>query len=240
MISNCINENQIDCIVHTATNYGREGASLSEILEANLVLPLTILKAMSSTSKKATFINTDSFFNKGNNVYSPLIDYSLSKKSLLEWLVFFSDSFPVINMRIEHIYGPNDVAAKFIPSITKKLSDPSTTSIDLSPGLQVRDFIYIDDVVEAFYLVVENHSDQTQIGFVEYQIGTGEGTTIRDLVRKIAKLSESNSILDFGALPYRDKEIMTSISDKGFQERFKWTHQTTLESGLIEVISRLK
>jgi nucleoside-diphosphate-sugar epimerase len=240
LIKKSIVENRIDCVVHAATNYGREEASLSEIFESNLILPLQILKELSKLEKRVTFINTDSFFNKENNIYSPLIDYSLSKKSLLEWLMYFSDLFPVINMRIEHIYGPGDGIAKFIPSITQKLLDPKTTSIDFSPGLQIRDFVYIADVVDSFCVLIKNISGETQNGFVEYQIGTGEGTTIRDMVNHLAILTNSNSRLEFGALPYREREIMSSISNKSFQNEYQWKHQTTLEKGLIEVISKLR
>lgn len=239
LIGSCITESNIDCVVHTATNYGREGTDLSEILESNLVLPLQILKKIAEGNKNITFINTDSFFNKDNNIYSPLIDYSLSKKSLLEWLIYFSDLFPIINMRIEHIYGPNDGSEKFIPSITSKLVDTKTTEINLSLGLQVRDFIYISDVVDTYCIVIEDISKNIKNGFIEYQIGTGQATTIKELVIKMASISGTNSSLIFGALPYREKEIMSSVSNKNFQTKFNWTHKTTLEKGLTEVITKI-
>ena len=240
LISSCITESNIDCVVHTATNYGREGTDLSEILDSNLILPLKILKEIAKKRKNITFINTDSFFNKDNNVYSPLIDYSLSKKSLLEWLFYFSDLFPIINMRIEHIYGPNDGPGKFIPFVTEKMLDTKIKKIDFSPGLQVRDFIYIADVVDAFCLIVKDISVDVPNGFVEYQIGTGTPTSIKDLVQKMASISGSNADLIFGALPYREKEIMSSVSNCDFQTKYNWTHRTNLEKGLLEVITSLK
>ena len=227
---------EIDCVVHTATNYGRNNPILSEIFESNLILPLQILKDIAKTGKNITFINTDSSFNKDNYIYSPLIDYSLSKKSLLDWLIYFSNQLPIVNMRIELMYGPNDGVDRFISSIIKKLLDPQTQKINLSPGLQIRDFIYISDVVDAFSLLIENVTGERQHNFIEYQIGTGVGITIKDLVQQIATISESKAELIFGALNYRQNEIMSSVSDKSFQYEFNWEHKISVAEGLSKII----
>ena len=47
-------ENEIDCIIHTATNYGKKREKISEIIETNVVFPLKLLEI-------ATFFNTDTF-----------------------------------------------------------------------------------------------------------------------------------------------------------------------------------
>ena len=66
----------IDTIIHTATEYGRNETPMFKILEANLLLPLRLAELGISKGGK-TFINTDTYFNKGKTSYSNLLNYSL-------------------------------------------------------------------------------------------------------------------------------------------------------------------
>ena len=71
----------IDTIIHTATEYGKNETPMFKTLEANLLLPLRLAELGISKGVK-TFINTDTFSNKGKSSHSILLDYSSSKKSL--------------------------------------------------------------------------------------------------------------------------------------------------------------
>jgi nucleoside-diphosphate-sugar epimerase len=201
-------------------------------------LPLQILKVISARSagggekKRIAFVNVDSFFNKSGNIYTPLINYSLSKKSLLDWLVHFSESIPVINMRVEHMYGPGDNDIKFIPLLMNKLLTPSITEIPLSPGMQIRDFIHVSDVSNAFALLLRGLNSHLGNGFTEYQIGTGVGTSIRELASRMKYQSGSKAILNFGAVPYSHKEIMSSMADSVFSQKFNWAYSISLNDGI--------
>ena len=60
-----------------------------------------------------------------------------------------------INARLFHLYGPSDKPTKFVNSIIQSLKNNLPT-IDLTSGTQRRDFIYIDDAIEAFLLIILN------------------------------------------------------------------------------------
>ncbi len=98
---------QVDTIIHVATEYGRGDAPLYSILDANLILPLRLAE-LGIAGGVRCFINTDSFFNKYGNSYSNLLNYSLSKKSLLNWLEKLAGDLKIINVVLEHMYGPGD------------------------------------------------------------------------------------------------------------------------------------
>ena len=87
----------IDTIIHTATEYGRDETPIFKILEANLLFPLRLAELGINHGVK-TFINTDTYFNKGKISHSYLLNYSLSKKYLLFWLDKLSDKIKVINV----------------------------------------------------------------------------------------------------------------------------------------------
>jgi nucleoside-diphosphate-sugar epimerase len=101
-------EQHIDYVIHTACHYGRNGDSFSEIVETNLIFSLKILEACLKFSTD-TFFNTDTLLNKYLNVYT------LSKKHFVDWLEQNSDKIRVVNLKLEHLYGPKDDASKFVP-----------------------------------------------------------------------------------------------------------------------------
>ncbi|WP_022854419.1 NAD-dependent epimerase/dehydratase family protein [Thermodesulfatator atlanticus] len=222
-------EYEIDVVIHTATKYGRKGESVREIVEANLYFPLQLLE-ISISFNTGTFLNTDTILCKYLNYYS------LSKKQFVEWLKIFSEKIRVINLKLEHIYGEKDDTTKFIPWIINQLLK-NVEEIKLTEGKQKRDFVYVQDVVEAYYMVLI-HIDNLEKRFYEYEIGSGNSMQIRTLVELIKKLTGNNkTFLHFGALPYRENEIMESRANLEMIKRdIGWFPKVSLEEGLLRTI----
>ena len=108
--------------------------------------------------------------------------------------------------------------------------------LDLTRGEQVRDFIYIDDVVSALLLTVQNSASAPR-AFYEFGLGSGVGVRVRDLVETIHQLTGSSSTLNFGALPYRANEIMLSVADTRYLHDLGWSPQVALAEGLARTIA---
>ena len=226
-------ENKVDIVIHTATKYGRKNEKASDILKSNLNFPLELLEI-------ATFFNIDTFFNTDTVLCKYLNYYSLSKKQFTEWTKLFCNKIKIINLKLEHMYGEKDDLTKFIPFIIKQLL-MNVNKIKLTKGEQERDFIYVSDVVNAYYdifLQVENFAK----GFHEYEIGSGEAIKIKSLVQLLKRLTNNkNTILGFGELPYRENEIMESKSNiKKIKEEVEWQPQVALKEGLLKVIDWYK
>jgi nucleoside-diphosphate-sugar epimerase len=225
--------NNIDCIIHTATEYGRKDTSISKILEANLILPIKLIE-LAIKFNVTSFVNTDSYFNKDNSSYSNLLNYSLSKKVLVKWLRQLSSKIRVINIILEHMYGPNDSQSKFIEYIIQEIGIKKSKNIDLTHGHQKRDFIYIDDVVDAFTIIVE-HSLNNELTYSTYEIGSGKSIEIRKIVDLIKKISKSNTNLKFGEIPYRSDEIMESKADIIQITSLGWSPKINIENGISSI-----
>lgn len=218
----------IDIIVHCATNYGRKEIDNITLLKANLILPLTLLQ-LGVAHKVKTFINTDTVLDKRVSYYS------LSKYQFKEWLNVYSSEITSVNVCLEHFYGPFDDNSKFVTFIIQSLLK-GVEQIDLTKGEQKRDFIYIDDVVDAFLKIIEN-SCRLGTGFYQYEIGSGRTIAIRDFVMLAKKFANNhNTLLNFGALPYRQNEVMESEVDISEIRKLGWHPRTTLEEGLKKTI----
>jgi nucleoside-diphosphate-sugar epimerase len=223
-------ENNFDAIVHVATEYGRNNTSIYKILETNLILPLKLVELGIKYNVKA-FINTDSYFNKENTTYSNLLNYSLSKKSLLIWLKQLSKHIKVANVVLEHIYGPYDSNTKFVENLIQQVAIHKVNRVSLTHGHQKRDFIYVDDVTDA-YITILHHVVNHDIAYNLFEIGTGNSIEVRELACLIKKISNSNTELGFGDIPYRSDEIMDSKASISHHTELGWNAKISLEEGI--------
>lgn len=231
-------EHRVDVVMHTATTYRKKGNDNAAIIESNLLLPVKLIDLSISHNTK-TFINTDSFFNSENINYQYLGCYSLSKKQLVEWLKLLSDKIQILNLKLEHLYGPKDSANKFVMwLINECINNPP--ELKLTKGEQKRDFIYVSDAVSAFLLTLKKRKELSN--YSEFEVGTGKGTTIRDFAINVKKSVSAatgkgiNTIFNFGAIPYSAGEIMESKADNSALKQLGWKYNILLNDGIEKTV----
>lgn len=228
-------ENKVEVIIHTATEYGRGNGVISKILEANLILPIRLIE-LGIEYKTTCFINTDSYFNKGSGSYSNLLNYSLSKKSLLVWLRQFSNQIRVINVTLEHMYGPWDSRSKFVENLIQEVAVERIHRVHLTHGHQKRDFVYVDDVAEAFIKLIK-YGCTHEFTFKNFEVGTGKSVQVRDFAQMVKDISHSTSILGFGDIGYRSDEMMDSKADISTLAELGWAPMIDIREGLSRIIA---
>lgn len=230
-ISTAFEENNIDVVLHTACSYGRANESLVDMLEVNLMFGLELID-QGIRHDCGLFINTDSMLPKTLN------KYSLSKTQFVEWLHYFSGDMRVANLKLEHMYGPKDDDKKFVSwmldGFSKKIEE-----INLTAGEQKRDFIYISDVVSAFMIVIA--AEQGSTTFSEFEVGTGYSVTVRSFVEKLKQkyvqvFGEIDTRLNFGALPYREGELMEVVVDNSALAAMGWRPKMSLDDGITMLL----
>ncbi len=194
------NEN-VDIVIHAATLYGRNQEQLITMEKVNVEFPLTVIEEAIKHEVKM-FVNTSTILAKNLN------PYALTKNHFEDWLSLYSDKIKCINLKLDHFYGPNDKPIKFIAWIIQQLKK-NVDYIDLTEGAQTRDFIYIDDVVLAFNTVIENEAKLSVGKLNTFEVGTGNKTSIKELVLTIKKeMNNHKTVLNFGAIPYRKNEVL--------------------------------
>lgn len=220
-----------DIVIHTACSYGRKQENIITIYDINTRLGLVILNAISKLNKPVTFINTDTVLNEDVNAYA------LSKKQFVKWgkLIAFNSSEKIkfINIILQSTFGPNDDTIKLIPHLLES-SINNVKYLDLTPGEQKRDFIFIADVVDA-YMIIINKSKFLQ-NFIDVDVGSGTAVSIKEVARTIIQLTKSKTELRFGALPYRYSEPMLCVANTTYLRSLGWRPMYTLESGLKKII----
>jgi nucleoside-diphosphate-sugar epimerase len=223
-------------IVHTATCYGRKGESPDQVLRANTLFPLELMVTAALFSTSALF-NTSTYFSTSTSLYKYLNYYSLSKKQFSEWGQQFANDGKIrfVDILLEHMYGPGDDDSKFSSFVVRSCLQ-NVPHIPLTLGEQKRDFIHIADVVSAYSALIEHESGRGA-GFMSYEVGSGVPVRIREFVELAHRYSGSESTLDFGALPYRENEIMETSADISALRTIGWQPAIDLHDGLQEMIS---
>jgi nucleoside-diphosphate-sugar epimerase len=226
---------KVHAVVHVATCYGRNGETPYEVFEANLVFPIRLLEVALNFGVES-YLNTDTFFNTKNERNVCMSSYALSKHQFNEWGRSLGSAGLVkfINLRLEHLYGPLDGAQKFAMYIIRNCLN-NVPEINLTLCEQTRDFVHVDDVVQAYVCILDKGSE-LGMGHHEFGIGSGLAVSVREFVNIVHRLTNSRSVLLFGALPHRKDEIVHSQANTSRLEECGWRCHMSLEQGLQKTI----
>jgi len=225
-------EHIFDIVINTVTAYGRKDNSIATIIETNLLFGLKLLE-LSVKHNINAFINTDTLLDRNINTYA------LSKAQLVDWMKYFSQisTTKIINIKIEHMYGLLDDENKFIYWLINQLKQ-NVKEIDLTSGIQKRDFIYISDIVKAYENIVENINVFNT--YEEFELGTGKSIEVKKFIelitRKLNKEHTVNTQLNFGAIKYREGENMNMCADITNLEKLGWKPVIGFEEGIKKII----
>jgi nucleoside-diphosphate-sugar epimerase len=232
-----LNSNSI--IVHLATNYGREdfNSITHQVSKVNLELPSMLLEE-SLSNPPSLFINCDSYYLKGGNARLALRSYVDTK---LEFRKILNQNFSFIDfvtLQFEHIYGPEDSLKKFIPMIVSTALT-RTKEIDLTGCEQQRDFLFVEDAASAIILMMKNQMNSSNWARV-VEVGTGQTTSLMELVNLVIAESDSKLIPNFGALPYISGEIGLSVANPETLIELGWVPKVSLKNGIRKTINYYK
>ena len=141
--------------------------------------------------------------------------------------------------RFVNIYGPGDVNwDRIIPGTIKSLIN-NKKPILRSNGRFLRDYLFIDDVVNG-YIMLGNAMQNKKLKGIAINFGSGKPITVLNLVKKMLKINNNNS--KFYIIKNKVKnEIKDQYS--GYQlakETMNWKPKISLEEGLIKTFSWYK
>ena len=155
-----------------------------------------------------------------------------STKFLLELHKKFN--FPSTILRLYLVYGPNQDLNRIIPITI--INAIKNRKFDCSSGNQLRDFIYVDDVIKAIIKALKNKNTSGEI----INIGSGKPTTIKKTIISICKLAGGGNP-QFGKIDFRKDEILELYPNISKAKKFlKWKPKVSLYSGIVKTISYFK
>jgi nucleoside-diphosphate-sugar epimerase len=137
-------------------------------------------------------------------------------------------------LRYFNPYGPGQFKKMAVPSMIAKAKAGETLEI-FGDGEQVRDFIYIQDMVKASIA-----AQQVGGAFEIFNVGTGAEETINDLAREIVSLTSSTSTIKHLPIPEerQNLEVHYRVADiSKLTSMTAWQPETSLTVGLKRLLA---
>ena len=144
--------------------------------------------------------------------------------------LFKKKKFPSTVLRLYLAYGPRQDVNRFLPIIIKGCI--KNQKFPCSKGVQLRDFIHVDDVVDAILKSLINKNARGQI----INIGSGKPRKIKKVIEDVQKISKGG-YPQYGTFKLRKFEILKLYpSIKKAKNKINWKPKISFEKGLRSTI----
>jgi UDP-glucose 4-epimerase len=237
-----------DVIFHLAAQMDVRVSVARPVFDAtvNVIGSLNVFEgAVAAGVKKVVFAGSggtlygtpEKFPTKESAAQRPESPYGVAKKAVGEYLYYYrrQRGLEYTVLALANVYGPRQNPhgeAGVVAIFSSKLLDRERPSI-FGDGSQTRDFVYADDVVDAFIRAVEKG------GGLTLNIGTGVETSVQQLYDLMAKLTGFREAAHHRAA--RTGELQRSAVDAGrAQIHLGWKPFTVLEDGLARTLEHFK
>lgn len=222
-----------DYIFHLAAVMSKADKDRDMVMKVNYDATKNLLDSYGSYGR-FVYISTSEFyygnvppFREDMNL-SPITPYSESKLLCENYCNnLIAQGKPIVIVRPPIVYGPGQGFGMFIPTLV--ITCLSNEEFRMTKGEQTRDFIFVDDLVDA---LVQALSSDSAVGQT-INVGTGNPTRLMEVVRIVQKLTQSKSNIQLGAIPYKDNEAMEYYHDISKARRLLgWSPRFSLKDGL--------
>jgi nucleoside-diphosphate-sugar epimerase len=158
---------------------------------------------------------------------NPATFYGVCKNAAREVVAGFHRQFGLSAAwgRIFHLFGPHETPGRLVPAVAAALlkGEPARCT----EGRQIRDFLYVEDVAEAFVALLTSDVCGT------VNIGSGEPISLRHLVSSLATIIGAPRMVEFGAFPSRPGDPPLLVPDvRRLREEVGWHPRVSLDEGL--------
>lgn len=245
LVCKCLSGARPKVIFHLAAarDVTRDIALLAPIVNINLAGTINLFKAVLDTgTSPACIVNTGSSEEYGNGqtpfVESqremPVSPYSLSKVAAthLGQMLYRTSGLPVVTLRPFLVYGPGQSTDMFIPSLIRHCLEKK--DFRMTAGDQTRDFVYSDDLIDAYLRAAFSSSARGEV----INVGSGAEYLIRDIAEKILQKMGEPIKLIIGAIEKRKGEAEHFFcNNKKAYDVLGWRPSIGIDEGLDRTIA---
>lgn len=240
-----------DIIINLAGQVSHNDSLNNPYLDAdiNYIGHLNVLEAVKNNNPTAKILYSGSRLQFGKIIsnpvaedhpLNPLTPYAVNKTAAENLYLYYNRVFniPIVLFRIANPYGPrcqmqHSKYAIINWFIRNAMEDKEITIF--GDGSQIRDYIFVDDLAEAFILASVDDNIKSEI----FNIGSGTGTSFKDMVQLVVEVVGKGKIKyqlwpqDY--LNVETGDYITNISK--ITRMLNWVPKTSLKKGIEETVS---
>jgi nucleoside-diphosphate-sugar epimerase len=203
---------------------------LEPMMQSNLLFGTQLLEAMTATGAYRLVNTGTSWQHFENKAYSPVCLYAATKQAYEMIVAFYTETTPlkVITLKLFDTYGPDDPRPKLFTVLRKIGKEPKP--FPFSPGEQLIDLVYIDDVVDAYMLAAQRLQTVSGNQREEYAVSSGKPIRLKEVVQLYERLQGQKLPINWGERSYRPREVM--VPWENGRRLPGWEPRIQLEDGI--------
>ena len=239
----------IDICFHLGANNDTTDLNMGKMLQANLISPAHFFSKLATDKNCKQFVYSSSGSVYGNQpvpyiedetILNPLNPYAESKRLFEEYANFFAIKFNVnvIGLRYTNVFGPGEKfkekRASMIHQLLHKMLANEIPKI-FKNGEQLRDWVYVDDVVEANVLSSKHN------GSGVFNVGSGEDMSFNDIVKTLNLELKTNLESEYIECSYKDKYQSHTLAnlDKA-KKKLGYFPKYSIQEGIKKFVEETK
>lgn len=194
-----------------------------------------IQKIIFSSTGGAIYGDTDKIPTNENEIAAPVSPYGIHKLNFEKYLNFYHKIYgqDYTALRFANVYGPRQykggetgVISIFIDNAIK-----GNKNIIYGDGLQTRDFVHVDDVVEAMIMSMNKKFPG------EINIGTGKETNLLEIIKSIESALGEKIKFEYGS-SRKGEQLRSCLDIKLAKDILNWSPKINLDKGVKNTIER--
>ncbi|CAA6819691.1 MAG: UDP-glucose 4-epimerase (EC [uncultured Sulfurovum sp.] len=225
-----------DGVLHLASLFlaQHQEDDIDSLILSNITFGTRLLEASVNSDTK-WFINTGTFWQHyENQEYSPVNLYAATKQAFQDIAKFYYETKKLnfVTIKLNDTFGPGDTRKKVF-NLWKGLA-ASGENLGMSPGNQVIDISYIEDIVEAYTLMIQalvSDSDFSYAGKA-FVVSSSECMSLKKLAKVYENATGKTLDITWGERPYREREVMLPWNKGELVPG--WKQNTSLEDAIIK------
>ncbi len=221
-----------EIVFHLATQFTTtdEPNQIESLIRSNILFGARLLEAMKEAQVRY-FVNAGTYWQhyKGKD-YNPVDFYAATKQAFEDILYCYTlaTDIRVVTLKLFDVFGPEDTRNKLFNLLEK--TDQTGEALAMTPGEQYLDLVYIDDVVSAFRHTAELlFSGKVSSPGESYAVSSGRHIRLKEVVRTYDRIKGKRLNIQWGAKPYRKREVMKPWKGKSLPG---WKALVDLETGI--------
>lgn len=223
-----------DVVFHLASLFlsDHKTEDIEPLIRSNLQFSTQLLEAMMLCGVKCIVNTGTSWQHYHSEAYNPVNLYAATKQAFECILAYYSSAHGLksTTLILFDTYGPDDPRGKLIPLLWKTAK--SKQPLKMSPGEQLIDLVYIDDVKRAFFLAAEALINTQLTPQTRYGVSSNKPIKLIELVKEFELVTGESLPIEFGKRPYRSREVMTPWSSS--LQVPKWRPEISLQVGIAK------
>ena len=252
-IKKIIKNNKINVIFHTgAVTQVLEGLKHPyETYKNNIMGTINILECIKEVNPNIVFIfsSSDKAYGEVKNKYyletdnlSSVYPYDLSKTCADLICQSYSKVFnlKVAIVRCGNLYGPGDFNKnRIIPETIISSLENKKLKIR-SSGKLIRDYLYIDDAVNAYYMIMNKLKSKRSNNLLIYNVGSKDNMSVIKLVDLILNLMNKKFLKPLILNKSKKEIFFQKLNYSKIKRELDWRQKISLKKGLLKTIDWYK